>query len=221
MNLVHNLLESLFSGNLNSDQFLNSSINNISFVIIISILVFISYKLYAILTFDEIVVVFNVSKFSFVFPNNLVFHFIKYFNFKDMTPSKLNKTGIKTYNNTTDLPPFYPNGWIPILESRHIKVNQIKPIIAFGYELVAFRGISGEVHVLDAFCPHLGANLGVGGKVVEDCIKCPFHGWTFRGRDGFCTKVPQCMFLLNRTTNFESSILYHFQALNLSYQMLG
>jgi hypothetical protein len=63
MNLVefiHNLLES-FNENLNSDQFLNSSINNISFVIIISILVFISYKLYAILTFDEIVVVFNIS----------------------------------------------------------------------------------------------------------------------------------------------------------------
>ncbi len=48
---------------------------------------------------------------------------------------------------------------------------------------------------MDAFCPHLGTNLGVGGKVVDvcgqDCIRCPFHGWTFRGKDGICNKVPR------------------------------
>jgi hypothetical protein len=70
--LIHNSLESLFNENLNSNQYLNSSINNISFLISIAILVFISYKLYVILTFDEIVVVFNISKFYFVFPNNLI-----------------------------------------------------------------------------------------------------------------------------------------------------
>ena len=70
----------------------------------------------------------------------------------------------------------------------------MKPIIAFGYELVVFRGVSGAVYVLDAFCPHLGANLGIGGEVINDCgqecIKCPFHGWTFKGRDGMLHKVP-------------------------------
>ncbi len=66
--------------------------------------------------------------------------------------------------------------------------------MALGYELVVFRGASGEAYVLDAFCPHFGANLGVEGKVVNDCghecIRCPFHGWMFRGRDGMCQKVP-------------------------------
>ncbi|CAG2165365.1 unnamed protein product, partial [Oppiella nova] len=94
-----------------------------------------------------------------------------------------------------DLPPTYPNGWIPVLESRLIHFNQILNINAFGYELVAIRGQSGRVSILDAFCPHLGANIGVGGKVVkecgEECIRCPFHGWTFRASDGLCVKIPQ------------------------------
>ena len=44
--------------------------------------------------------------------------------------------------------------------------------------------------VLDAYCPHLGANLAVGGHVVKDDIQCPFHLWTFSGTDGKCVSVP-------------------------------
>ena len=88
-----------------------------------------------------------------------------------------------------ELPPFYPNGWISVLESRDLKRNQIKPVFAFGYDLVVFRGSSGKVCAADAYCPHLGANLGVGGKVIGDSIRCGFHGWTFDS-DGFCTKAP-------------------------------
>lgn len=29
--------------------------------------------------------------------------------------------------------------------------------------------------MLDAFCPHLGANMGEGGKVDENRLECPFH----------------------------------------------
>jgi cholesterol 7-dehydrogenase len=36
---------------------------------------------------------------------------------------------------------------------------------------------SGEVSLMKAHCPHLGAHLGVGGTVVGDNIRCPFHGW--------------------------------------------
>lgn len=55
---------------------------------------------------------------------------------------------------------------------------------------MAFRTQDGVAHVMDAYCPHLGANLGVMGRVVGDCIECPFHGWRFRGKDGVCTHVP-------------------------------
>ena len=44
--------------------------------------------------------------------------------------------------------------------------------------------------MLDAYCPHMGANLGAGGQVKGDCIECPFHGWQFRGEDGQCVHIP-------------------------------
>ena len=46
------------------------------------------------------------------------------------------------------------------------------------------------VFVTDAYCPHLGAHLGFGGKVEGDCIKCPFHEWKFQGEDGKVAEVP-------------------------------
>lgn len=107
--------------------------------------------------------------------------------------------------------PLYPNGWIPVLESLKLKTFQVEPITAFGRELVAFRGSNEQVYVLDAYCPHLGAHLGFGGKVLkinnEACIKCPFHGWTFRGVDGQCVKIPHNDG--NFSLNFHS-ILYLF-----------
>ena len=39
-----------------------------------------------------------------------------------------------------------------------------------------------------AFCPHLGANLSF-GRVVGDCIECPFHGWRFTG-EGRVRSIP-------------------------------
>jgi len=52
-----------------------------------------------------------------------------------------------------------------------------------------YRGVSGKVYIFEAYCPHLGANLGIGGTVLGESIKCPFHGWNFN-QDGICTHVP-------------------------------
>ncbi|CAG2102954.1 unnamed protein product [Medioppia subpectinata] len=81
------------------------------------------------------------------------------------------------------------------MTSRDLPLNGVKPFEMCGKQCVAFRGGSGAVHVLSAYCPHLGANLGVGGHVVtesesgDDCIQCPFHGWRFGG-DGQCKRIP-------------------------------
>ena len=37
---------------------------------------------------------------------------------------------------------------------------------------------------------HLGADITAGGKVVGDCIECPFHKWQFHGKSGYCTAGP-------------------------------
>lgn len=64
------------------------------------------------------------------------------------------------------------------------------PVPVSGVQLAVFRGEDGQAHVLDAYCPHLGANLAVGGRVLGGCLECPFHSWIFQGSDGKCVKIP-------------------------------
>jgi len=70
-----------------------------------------------------------------------------------------------------------PTGWFQVAWSDEVAVGQVHTMTYFGRELVAWRGESGQVTVMDAYCEHLGAHLGFGGTVVEDTIQCPFHGW--------------------------------------------
>lgn len=88
------------------------------------------------------------------------------------------------------MPPPYPNGWYGILESCLLKVSEAIFISCLGEQLVVYRTQNNKVFIVDAYCPHLGANLGVGGRVDGDCIVCPFHQWSFRGSDGKCAKIP-------------------------------
>lgn len=89
------------------------------------------------------------------------------------------------------IPPPFPNGWFGILESEQLATGQARAVDCLGQNFVVFRASdSGQVSVLDAYCPHLGANLGVGGIVRGDCIECPFHHWSFSGRDGQCVNIP-------------------------------
>jgi len=58
-----------------------------------------------------------------------------------------------------------------------------------GEHFAVFRSQSGKVSVLDAYCPHMGGNLAVGGRVKGECLECPFHGWVF-DNDGMCVGIP-------------------------------
>ena len=88
-----------------------------------------------------------------------------------------------------ECPQQYPNAWLAVYDSHELKKGEVKPIFALGRDLVIYRGRSGKVYVFDAYCPHLGANLGVGGTVVGDNIKCHFHGWQFDNQ-GDCIAIP-------------------------------
>lgn len=67
-------------------------------------------------------------------------------------------------------------------------------LICFGKELIVARGSDDKIYIFDAYCPHLGANLAIGGTLEkrcrQDCIRCPFHAWSFRLSDGMCVDVP-------------------------------
>jgi phenylpropionate dioxygenase-like ring-hydroxylating dioxygenase large terminal subunit len=82
-----------------------------------------------------------------------------------------------------------PYGWYCVGLTGELAPGDVKPLQYFGEDLVLFRTASGEAALLDAYCPHLGAHLGVGGKVDGESIACPFHGWQFN-TGGECTAVP-------------------------------
>ena len=80
-------------------------------------------------------------------------------------------------------------GWFMIGWSRNFRSARSGLSHYFGEDLVAYRDESGELHVLEAHCKHLGAHIGHGGTVVDDCVECPFHGWRW-GPDGTNRYIP-------------------------------
>jgi 3-ketosteroid 9alpha-monooxygenase subunit A len=82
-----------------------------------------------------------------------------------------------------------PTGWFMVGWSAEIPIGGVKPLRYLGGHQVAYRSEDGMLHVLDAHCPHLGAHIGHGGKVVGDCVVCPYHGWGY-GSDGVNKFIP-------------------------------
>ncbi|CAO4379781.1 unnamed protein product [Caenorhabditis nigoni] len=98
---------------------------------------------------------------------------------------------LKLLRRTGDLPPVFPNGWYCVCESEKLEKNQIMEITILGQFLSLIRSESGTVYITDSYCPHIGANFNIGGRVVRDnCIQCPFHGWIFSAETGKCVEVP-------------------------------
>lgn len=83
----------------------------------------------------------------------------------------------------------YPDGWYRLASSDSIRPGTARYVECLGGQFVIWREQdSGDVHVMDAFCPHLGANLAL-GRVRGDCIECPFHRWQFTG-EGRVRHIP-------------------------------
>lgn len=78
-----------------------------------------------------------------------------------------------------------PSGWFRIATSPELPMAKVAPLRINGQELVAFRDGRGKVAVVDPICPHMGAHLGYGGRVVDGALRCPFHGLRFDA-DGRC-----------------------------------
>src|SRR5262245_31572478 len=93
-----------------------------------------------------------------------------------------------THVNAYPCTPF-PNGWYQVAWSTEVKHNTVVPLHCLGLDVVLMRTSHGKTHVLEAHCPHLGAHLGVGGRIEDNGLVCPFHGWRFAS-DGQCISLP-------------------------------
>ena len=79
------------------------------------------------------------------------------------------------------------NFWYVADESKNITDKPVKKMM-LGQNFVLFRDSKGKVHCLSDVCIHRGGSLS-GGKIVKDCVQCPYHGWQFNGA-GKCQQIP-------------------------------
>jgi 3-ketosteroid 9alpha-monooxygenase subunit A len=108
---------------------------------------------------------------------------------KDVPGDTGERTPLSTSDGLERSPLPVPYGWFWVSYSEDLKPGELRNIECFGQEWVLFRAETGEAGVVDPYCPHLGAHLGHGGKVVGDSLRCPFHHWAYNPK-GFCTKIP-------------------------------
>ena len=79
--------------------------------------------------------------------------------------------------------------WLPVACAGEL--TEEKPIKAFGLlgeNLVVYRDKSGRYGVVAEQCPHRKASLAF-GRVDEEGIRCPYHGWKF-DCTGKCLEQP-------------------------------
>ena len=81
----------------------------------------------------------------------------------------------------------YMNFWYPMALCDEV-TDEPHKVQALGQHFVLFRDSSGTAHCLANVCIHRGGSLA-GGRVVSDCIQCPYHGWQF-ATDGRCNHIP-------------------------------
>ena len=103
-----------------------------------------------------------------------------------------NGDGAPTALTWIDRFPYYtsfPYSWYFACYADDLPAGAVKPLRYLARDLVVWRGDDGAAHVMDAYCPHLGAHLGYGGR-VEGCeIVCPYHWFQYDG-EGNNTKIP-------------------------------
>jgi len=113
-----------------------------------------------------------------------------YLRFMCIIPSKqIRKSGFTdAKQRAMTYPAVYPNGWYHLVNADDVKPGTVVQAEGLGRKFAVWRSASGELSVLDAFCPHGGANLAC-GTVEEDHLVCPFHLWKFNP-DGGVHSVP-------------------------------
>ena len=90
----------------------------------------------------------------------------------------------------------YPRGWFMVADAAKV-IDKPMAVRFFGQDFALYRGKSGRVVLLDAYCPHMGTHLACettsfvsqDGAIEGDSIRCPYHGWRF-GPDGKCNEIP-------------------------------
>jgi phenylpropionate dioxygenase-like ring-hydroxylating dioxygenase large terminal subunit len=81
----------------------------------------------------------------------------------------------------------YINFWYPMALSTEVQESPVRSQ-ALGQRFVLFRDSDGQARCLADTCIHRGGSLSA-GKLQDDRIACPYHGWQYNG-EGKCSHIP-------------------------------
>ena len=89
------------------------------------------------------------------------------------------------------LPSPFPEGWYFIASRQAIIEAELIQKTWMGENIIAWADAEGRVCVAEAYCPHLGSDLGpaAGGRVRNGQLVCPFHGYEYDAT-GQCVATP-------------------------------
>lgn len=84
----------------------------------------------------------------------------------------------------------YINFWYVAAESAAVTFGAEKPlkVMMLGQNFALWRDTKGKVNCVSDTCSHRSGALS-DGRIRDDCLECPYHGWTFNG-DGSCVRLP-------------------------------
>jgi len=73
--------------------------------------------------------------------------------------------------------------------SGDVKPGKLARIEIAGEPITLGRKKDGSIFALRDICPHWAAPLS-SGRIVEDTVECPYHGWRFGTENGQCQSIP-------------------------------
>ena len=79
--------------------------------------------------------------------------------------------------------------WYFAGQSRDVKIGALERVVIAGEPITLGRKRDGTVFALRDICPHRAAPLSA-GRIVNDSVECPYHGWKFGTSDGVCKDIP-------------------------------
>ena len=89
------------------------------------------------------------------------------------------------------LPTPFPEGWYFVASRQSLEKDRLIKRTWMGQQIIVWCDESGNVCVAEAYCPHLGADLGpeAGGCIRDNRLVCPFHGFEYDS-GGQCVATP-------------------------------
>jgi|SRR5580698_2787371 3-ketosteroid 9alpha-monooxygenase subunit A len=114
----------------------------------------------------------------------------------------------------------HPTGWFMVAWSWDLAPGEVKPMHIFSTEVVLYRTQTGEAHVVDAYCGHLGAHMGHGGCVVGENLQCPWHGWKWN-TEGRNVEIANVDRVRNDVTVHQWHVREHHHVIHVWHDALG